>query len=112
MFIGSGWLFNHFSTHPLVSGVENLFAGQIEGSLEDENTRHDADGVGGSSLEDQIVQSFHFRVVLRNFSSGKIFNCGILRLIVSRPLRFWKKFASFRNIDALKLIGTQSKFLF
>lgn len=47
-------------THPLVGVLENRFGRHVEGSLEEENAAHDGDGVGGGSLEQQVVNGFHF----------------------------------------------------
>lgn len=49
-----------FFSYAFVGRVKEVFSCKVERSFEEKHTRHDANGVGGSSLEDQVVQSFHF----------------------------------------------------
>lgn len=65
-------LFNHFPTYSLVHRLENPFGHDIEGAFEEENTRHDANGIGGRSFEDQIVQGSRHRQAFPIFLLGEL----------------------------------------
>lgn len=62
----------NFFPYAFVGRKKDAFGGHVEGPLEDENARHDADGVGGRPLEDQVVRCFHFYdFSRRNFRKEK-----------------------------------------
>lgn len=56
-------------TYPLVGVLENRLGRHVEGALEEEHGSHDGDGVGGGSLEQQVVNGFHLGGFLRFFET-------------------------------------------